>query len=262
MNNNRNEDTPLVKNRWFWFTLVAVVSLVFSFEDPKQTNFNFDQGWQNFEQHVSLSLADGQFKLKDSLSGFSGLFNSDKDSHLDKSIDEFFSWVFDSDDDSQSESESSTQQVKTDPKQVALHLAQQYEDGPSPLSKKKLYEQLVSKHGEHLHPSLAKYAVAHVKVDYNKAALKSAKNYVNIYLSKKRVAHMLVSKYGEQYTQAQADYAMKHLKADWKKNALEKAKEYRKYSHMSKAEIRRQLTSEYGGAFTKEEVEYALKHLK
>lgn len=80
------------------------------------------------------------------------------------------------------------------------------------MSKKGVYNQLVSEYGEKFKPAAAQYAVDHVKSDWNANALASAKNYqTTMHMSPAAIHDQLTSSYGDQFTKAQADYAIKHL---------------------------------------------------
>ncbi|GAA3626606.1 hypothetical protein GCM10022297_01470 [Lactobacillus hamsteri] len=93
----------------------------------------------------------------------------------------------------------------------ALVKAQSYSDNMF-MSKQKIYHQLTSQYGEGFSKKAAKYAIDHVKADWNKNALKKAESYQkDQHLSKERIRHQLTSAYGEQFTEAQADYAISHL---------------------------------------------------
>lgn len=80
------------------------------------------------------------------------------------------------------------------------------------LSKKGLYDQLVSEYGGKFKPEAAQYAVDNVKADWNANALAQAKTYQNdLHLSPAGVRDQLVSEHGGQFTAAEADYAIAHL---------------------------------------------------
>lgn len=80
------------------------------------------------------------------------------------------------------------------------------------MSKRGVYDQLVSDYGEKFSAEAAQYAVDNVKADWNANALKKAKNYQDtMHMSPKAVHDQLTSDYGEKFTQAEADYAIQHL---------------------------------------------------
>lgn len=80
------------------------------------------------------------------------------------------------------------------------------------LSKKGVYDQLVSEYGGKFKPEAAQYAIDNVKADWNANALAQAKTYQNdMNLSPSAVRDQLVSEYGGKFTAAEADYAIKHL---------------------------------------------------
>jgi hypothetical protein len=80
------------------------------------------------------------------------------------------------------------------------------------LSKKGLYDQLVSEYGGKFTAPAAQYAIDNVKADWNANALAQAKTYQNdLHLSPAGVRDQLVSEHGGQFTASEADYAIAHL---------------------------------------------------
>lgn len=80
------------------------------------------------------------------------------------------------------------------------------------LSKKGVYDQLVSEYGGKFKPEAAQYAIDNVKADWNANALAQGKTYQNdLHLSPAGVRDQLVSEYGGKFTAAEADYAIAHL---------------------------------------------------
>lgn len=80
------------------------------------------------------------------------------------------------------------------------------------LSKKGLYDQLVSEYGGKFKPEAAQYAIDNVKADWNANALAQAKTYQNdLHLSPAGVHDQLVSENGGKFTVSEADYAIAHL---------------------------------------------------
>lgn len=95
--------------------------------------------------------------------------------------------------------------------QNALSKAKSYSDLMH-MSKKRLYNQLVSEYGEKFSPDAAQYAVDNLQVDYKINALEKAKSYQDMMnMSKDRIYDQLVSEYGEQFTPEEARYAVDHL---------------------------------------------------
>ena len=93
----------------------------------------------------------------------------------------------------------------------ALYQAQSYSDNLY-MSKKGIYDQLTSEYGEGFGKKAAKYAVNHVKANWNKNALKKAKSYQKeMHMSKSAIYEQLISSYGEQFTEKQARWAVNHL---------------------------------------------------
>ena len=80
------------------------------------------------------------------------------------------------------------------------------------MSKKGLYDQLISEYGGQFSKAAAQYAIDHVVADWNANALAQAKDYrEQMHMSPAAIHDQLTSEYGGQFTKAQADYAIKHL---------------------------------------------------
>ena len=115
-----------------------------------------------------------------------------------------------------SSTQKSTQPKSTQPKvsvefQNALITAKNYSDSMH-LSKKGIYNQLVSEYGEGFSAEAAQYAIDNLKADYKKNALETAKNYQNtMHMSKNAIYDQLVSEYGEKFTAEEAQYAIDNL---------------------------------------------------
>jgi hypothetical protein len=144
---------------------------------------------------------------------------------------------------------------------AALKKAESYSETLH-MSKKGIYDQLISEYGEGFPKDAAQYAVDNMKADWNANALAKAESYSEtMYMSKKGIYDQLVSSYGEKFTKEEAQYAIDNIEADWKANAVEKAKSYRETMNMSKKAIYDQLVSSYGEKFTKEEAQYGVDHM-
>ncbi|MFH1946944.1 MAG: Ltp family lipoprotein [Candidatus Magasanikbacteria bacterium] len=80
------------------------------------------------------------------------------------------------------------------------------------MSKKGVYDQLVSEYGEKFSVDATQYAIDNVKADWNVNALAKAKTYQDTMdMSPANIHDQLISEYGEQFTQSEADYAIEHL---------------------------------------------------
>jgi hypothetical protein len=80
------------------------------------------------------------------------------------------------------------------------------------MSKKGVYDQLVSNYGEKFTPEAAQYAIDNVKADWNANALAKAKTYQDtMSMSPAAIRNQLISANGEKFTEAEADYAIQHL---------------------------------------------------
>lgn len=87
-----------------------------------------------------------------------------------------------------------------------------YQNSFGDMSYKGLYDQLTSDAGEGFTSEAANYALSHVKIDYNKNALKCAKDYEKTeHLSTAELREQLISDAGEKFTPEQAQYAIQHL---------------------------------------------------
>ena len=94
---------------------------------------------------------------------------------------------------------------------AALKKAQSYSDMMH-MSKKGIYNQLVSEYGENFPADAAQYAVDNLIADYNANALAKAKSYQSLMsMSHAAIYDQLVSEYGEQFTSEEAQYAIDHL---------------------------------------------------
>jgi hypothetical protein len=93
----------------------------------------------------------------------------------------------------------------------ALNKANTYANTQS-MSKKRVYDQLVSEYGEKFSVEAAQYAIDNVQADWNANALAKAKSYQEQQnMSPARIRDQLVSEYGEQFTPEEAEYAITNL---------------------------------------------------
>lgn len=80
------------------------------------------------------------------------------------------------------------------------------------MSKKGVYDQLVSQYGEKFSTAAAQYAIDNMKADWNANALAKAKTYQDtMNMSPASIRDQLTSANGEKFTKAEADYAIQHL---------------------------------------------------
>lgn len=80
------------------------------------------------------------------------------------------------------------------------------------MSKKGIYDQLVSEYGEQFSAEAAQYAIDNMKADWNANALAKAKSYQStMSMSKNAIYDQLISEYGEQFTKEEAQYAIDNL---------------------------------------------------
>lgn len=80
------------------------------------------------------------------------------------------------------------------------------------MSKRAIYDQLVSEYGERFPADAAQYAIDNIVADWNKNALEKAKVYQEtMSMSKQAIYDQLISEYGEKFTEEEARYAIEHL---------------------------------------------------
>lgn len=80
------------------------------------------------------------------------------------------------------------------------------------MSKRSIYDQLVSEYGEKFPADAAQYAIDNIAVDWNVNALSKAKSYQQtMNMSKSAIYEQLISEYGEKFTNEEAQYAIDHL---------------------------------------------------
>ncbi len=80
------------------------------------------------------------------------------------------------------------------------------------MSKKAVYNQLISEYGEQFSKEAAQYAIDNLEADWNNNALETAKTYQNtMHMSKKAIYKQLISEYGEKFTKNEAQYAIDNL---------------------------------------------------
>lgn len=80
------------------------------------------------------------------------------------------------------------------------------------MSKRGVYDQLISEYGEQFKPEAAQYAIDNVKADWNANALAKAKSYQDrMHMSPASIRDQLISDYGEKFTPTEADYAIQRL---------------------------------------------------
>ncbi len=80
------------------------------------------------------------------------------------------------------------------------------------MSKKGIYNQLISPYADKFPAEAAQYAVDNLQADYNANALAKAKEYQEtMHMSSQAIRDQLTSEYGEKFTASEADYAVAHL---------------------------------------------------
>lgn len=111
-----------------------------------------------------------------------------------------------------SSSESGEKSSYTTAQSNAIRSAKSYLGLGSGFSRAGLVRQLSSKAGDGYKRADAVFAVNHIKVDYKKQAVLSAKAYLEMTgMSRDGLIQQLTSKAGDQYTPAQAAYAADKL---------------------------------------------------
>ena len=95
--------------------------------------------------------------------------------------------------------------------QNALESAKSYSNVMH-MSKKGIYNQLISPYADKFPAEAAQYAVDNLQADYNANALAKAKEYQEtMHMSSQAIRDQLTSEYGEKFTASEADYAVAHL---------------------------------------------------
>ena len=95
--------------------------------------------------------------------------------------------------------------------QNALESAKSYSNVMH-MSKKGIYNQLISPYADKFPAEAAQYAVDNLQADYNANALAKAKEYQEtMHMSSRAIRDQLTSEYGEKFTASEADYAVAHL---------------------------------------------------
>lgn len=80
------------------------------------------------------------------------------------------------------------------------------------MSKKGIYDQLISPYADKFSAEAAQYAVDNLQADYNANALAKAKEYQEtMHMSSQAIRDQLTSEHGEKFTVSEADYAITHL---------------------------------------------------
>ena len=95
--------------------------------------------------------------------------------------------------------------------QNALESAKSYSNVMH-MSKKGIYNQLISPYADKFPAEAAQYAVDNLQADYNANALAKAKEYQEtMHMSSQAIRDQLTSEHGEKFTASEADYAIAHL---------------------------------------------------
>ena len=80
------------------------------------------------------------------------------------------------------------------------------------MSKRGIYDQLVSEYGEKFPEDAAQYAMDNIDADWNANALAKAKEYQKLMaMSASAIYDQLTSDYGEKFTAEEAQYAIDNL---------------------------------------------------
>jgi hypothetical protein len=224
MNEDEKSKKQIYKKWWFWAIIIIVVIVIGS-QGSKQKNYSNSSSNNNFNE-VTIKKEKAEVKLIDfstmdretikkwgdtnkvninvidqySNNVAKGLFinqsvKADTIIHEDDNITVNYSLG----------------KEPTNEEKNALKKAEQYSDTMY-MSKKGIYNQLISKYGENFSNEAAQYAIDNIEADWNKNALEKAKNYQQtMNMSKNRIYDQLISEYGEKFTKSEAQYAINHL---------------------------------------------------
>lgn len=242
-----NQKKPLYKKPYFWVILAGAIILILCI-----INFSTNKNYSNSSERITETTIAVESATKES--------DNKKSTTKEPTTAEPTTEAVRT---SKAESKISKKEAAVSKEYTnALKSAKSYSDSLH-MSKKAIYDQLVSEYGGRFSEDAAQYAIDNLDADYNKNALESAESYVkNLHLSKQALYDQLVSEYGGQFTDSEAAYATDNVNADWNDIALSAAKDYQETLSMSKSAIYDQLTSEYGGQFTESEAQYAIDHLE
>lgn len=176
---------PLLQQRWFWLMVITVIGKFFISDNNNQT------------------IAPESIPPVVTSSSTTDLLTGDTLTTAPLTVNQ---------------SENLSDNIEAEPEDIipqeyisALNKANSYSKSMH-MSKRRIYDQLSSEHGEKFSEEAAQYAVDNLEADWFANALAKAKSYQSsMSMSPEAIRDQLTSVHGEKFTQEEADYAIENL---------------------------------------------------
>ncbi|MGO2100810.1 Ltp family lipoprotein [Vagococcus salmoninarum] len=176
---------PLLQQRWFWLMVITVIGKFFISDNNNQT------------------IAPESIPPVITSSSTTDLLTGDTLTTAPLTVNQ---------------SENLSDNIEAEPEDIipqeyisALNKANSYSKSMH-MSKRRIYDQLSSEHGEKFSEEAAQYAVDNLEADWFANALAKAKSYQSsMSMSPEAIRDQLTSDFGEKFTQEEADYAIENL---------------------------------------------------
>lgn len=176
---------PLLQQRWFWLMVITVIGKFFISDNNNQT------------------IAPESIPPVITSSSTTDLLTGDTLTTAPLTVNQ---------------SENLSDNIEAEPEDIipqeyisALNKANSYSKSMH-MSKRRIYDQLSSEHGEKFSEEAAQYAVDNLETDWFANALAKAKSYQSsMSMSPEAIRDQLTSYFGEKFTQEEADYAIENL---------------------------------------------------
>ena len=176
---------PLLQQRWFWLMVITVIGKIFIADNNNQT------------------IAPESIPPVITSSSTTDLLTGDTLTTAPLTVNQ---------------SENLSDNIEAEPEDIipqeyisALNKANSYSKSMH-MSKRRIYDQLSSEHGEKFSEEAAQYAVDNLEADWFANALAKAKSYQSsMSMSPEAIRDQLTSDFGEKFTQEEADYAIENL---------------------------------------------------
>ena len=176
---------PLLQQRWFWLMVITVIGKIFIADNNNQT------------------IAPESIPPVITSSSTTDLLTGDTLTTAPLTVNQ---------------SENISDNIEAEPEDIipqeyisALNKANSYSKSMH-MSKRRIYDQLSSEHGEKFSEEAAQYAVDNLEADWFANALAKAKSYQSsMSMSPEAIRDQLTSDFGEKFTQEEADYAIENL---------------------------------------------------
>ncbi|MFL3711018.1 Ltp family lipoprotein [Vagococcus salmoninarum] len=176
---------PLLQQRWFWLMVITVIGKFFIADNNNQT------------------IAPESIPPVITSSSTTDLLTGDTLTTAPLTVNQ---------------SENISDNIEAEPEDIipqeyisALNKANSYSKSMH-MSKRRIYDQLSSEHGEKFSEEAAQYAVDYLEADWFANAIAKAKSYQSsMSMSPEAIRDQLTSDFGEKFTQEEADYAIENL---------------------------------------------------